>query len=37
MLRPGSAVSFDYTPAAGGPGSQDGCSYVAERAVPLDD
>lgn len=36
-LTPGDAVTFDYTPAAGGPGSQDGCSYVAERVVKLDD
>jgi CspA family cold shock protein len=36
-LKPGAAVSFDYVTAAGGPGSQDGCSYVAERVVQLDD
>jgi CspA family cold shock protein len=36
-LKPGAAVTFDYVPAAGGPGSQDGCSYVAERVVSLDD
>lgn len=36
-LRPGDTVSFDYTEAAGGLGSQDGCSYVAERVIPLDE
>jgi cold shock protein len=36
-LKPGDAVSFDYVPAAGGHGSQDGCSYVAERVVQLED
>ena len=36
-LKPGDPVTFDYVPAAGGPGSQDGCSYVAERVVQLDD
>jgi CspA family cold shock protein len=36
-LRVGSPVSFDYIEAAGGPGSQDGCSYVAERVVQLEE
>jgi CspA family cold shock protein len=36
-LKPGDAVTFDYTPEAGGPGSQDGCSYVAERVAKLDE
>jgi cold shock protein len=36
-LKVGGPVSFDYVDAAGGAGSQDGCSFVAERVVQLDD
>lgn len=35
-LTPGDPVAFEYVDAGGGPGSQDGCSYVAERVVPLE-